>query len=449
MSLLEGAKMHNCQKHTFSWLSLALIPFLIFLGGFLPLEANAEILAGAAKVSITPDPKAMPYTLGGYVTPERLSEKATGIHDTCYARALVLTNGKTKCALVSLDLCFLPSNVKEAVATRIAKTGVPPSGLFLAATHSHSAPDPLMLHSGNQANGSALPTFDSKLLEWFAERIAQAITEANDKLRPAHIGSGQMQGLGLNRNRRDEKLTDDEMTLLKVTDPAGQPLAAIFNYAAHPVYYGAEMMEVSGDWSGTFQRQMEALLPGAVVLFLNGAEGDASPNGADEGTPAEKIDTYSAKLTEKACSLYSATHVSQNANLDAWIHTIQLPDRRPHPFFLLAASRFQANAQQARALVNRMMPERSELSFLRVGDVLFIGMPGEPTAAVGLAAKALAKEKGIPHPAVVALTNGWLGYLVTAEQYKAGKYEASMSFYGEEIGACILTGVRAGLERMH
>lgn len=420
---------------------------LLCLCGLLSLAAHADLQAGAAKVSITPDPKAIPYTLGGYVTPERLSEKATGIHDTCYARALVLANGKTQCALVSLDLCFLPANLKEAVAGRISATGISALGIFLAATHTHSAPDPLLLHNGNTTTGSALPSYDPKLLEWFADRIARAITEAHSRLRPARVGSGQMQGLGLNRNRRGEKLTDDEMTLLKVTDTDGKPLAAVFNYAAHPVYYGAEMMEVSGDWSGTFQRQMEAVLPGSVVLFLNGAEGDASPNGADEGTPAEKIDTYSAKLTEKARSLYTATSVHKIDNLAAWTQTVQLPERRPHPFFLLAASRFRANAEQARALVNRMMPQQSELSFLRVGDALFIGMPGEPTAAVGLAAKALAKEKGIPCPAVVALTNGWLGYLVTAEQYRAGKYEASMSFYGDEIGARILEGVRAGLER--
>lgn len=440
--------MHNRSGFITHLLRFSLSPLLLLcFCGLLSPAARADLQAGAAKVSITPDPKTMPYTLGGYVTPERLSEKATGIHDTCYARALVLANGKTKCALVSLDLCFLPANLKEAVVGRIATTGTPASGVFLAATHTHSAPDPLLLHSGNTATGSALPSYDPKLLEWFADRIAQAITEAHGRLRPARVGSGQMQGLGLNRNRRGEKLTDDEMTLLKVTDSDGKPLAAVFNYAAHPVYYGAEMMEVSGDWSGAFQRQMEAVLPESVVLFLNGAEGDASPNGADDGTPAEKIDTYSAKLTEKARALYTATNVCEKDNLAAWMQTVQLPERRPHPFFLLAASRFQANAEQARALVNRMMPEQGELSFLRVGDALFIGMPGEPTAAVGLAAKALAKEKGIPHPAVVALTNGWLGYLVTAEQYRAGKYEASMSFYGEEIGARMLEGVRAGLGR--
>src|SRR5437016_8224 len=88
----------------------------------LPFQARAELMAGAAKVSITPDPKAMPYPLGGYGDPERLGHPATGVHDTCYARALVLSDGTAKCAIVSLDLCFLPANFKSAVMNRLEAT---------------------------------------------------------------------------------------------------------------------------------------------------------------------------------------------------------------------------------------------------------------------------------------------------------------------------------------
>jgi neutral ceramidase len=411
------------------------------------LNARADLRAGAARVSITPDPKAFSYPLGGYVAPERLGKNATGVHDTCYARALVLSDGKTKCAIVSLDLCFMPANVKKAVADKVAQTGIPASGLFLSSTHTHSALDPLTLHSGNTGPSGALPAFDPKLLDFVSDRIAQSITEANGKLRPARLGSGQMEGLGLNRNRRGESLTDDQMTALKVTDAESKPLAAVFNYAAHPVYYGANMLQVSGDWSGAFQRQMEAVLPGAVVLFLNGAEGDASPNGADEGTPAEKIDTYSAKISEKARQLYDSVNAQPEAALTAWIYQAEVGPPKPHPLFLLAAVVLKATADQARGLVNQTMPTMVEISYVRIGDLWLVGVPGEPTAPVGLAVKAAAKERGGKHVGVVALTNGWIGYLVTAEQYKAGKYEPTMSFYGDQIGEKILAGVRAGLRK--
>jgi len=60
----------------------------------------------------------------------------------------------------------------------------------------------------------------------------------------------------------------------------------------------------------------------------------------------------------------------------------------------------------------------------------------------------MARQKGSKHPAIVALTNGWIGYIVTEEQYKAGKYEPTMSFYGPGIGAAILKGIGMGLEKL-
>jgi hypothetical protein len=208
------------------------------------------------------------------------------------------------------------------------------------------------------------------------------------------------------------------------------------------------MLEVSGDWSGAFQRQMEAVLPGATALFLNGAEGDASPSGADEGTPAEKIDTYSAKICEKARALWEHIAPVRTDLLAAWTQEIQLGAPKPHPFFLLAAGQLKATQDQARALVDRLMPTRCEVSFVRVGDAMFMGVPGEPTAQVGLAAKELARAAGGKVVGIVALTNGWLGYILTPDQYKAGKYEATMSFYGNGTGDQILRGIKAGLTKL-
>src|SRR5205823_9365616 len=135
----------------------------VLCGLTFPKHSSAQVRAGAARVSITPDPAKLPYTLGGYADPSRLKNHATGIHDACYARALVLEQRSVKCAVVSLDLCFLPSNVKDAVALRLSGTGISGASLFLSATHSHSAPDPLLVHSGNVGPSGELPNFDPKL----------------------------------------------------------------------------------------------------------------------------------------------------------------------------------------------------------------------------------------------------------------------------------------------
>lgn len=417
----------------------------VLYGQAFSIPVTAQVRAGAARVSITPDPLKLPYSLGGYGDPSRLKNHATGIHDACYARALVLEQGAAKCALVSLDLCFLPSNVKDAVVSHLANTGISPSSVFLSATHSHSAPDPLLLHSGNVGPSGELPNFDPKLLDFMATAIANSIIEANSKLAEVKVGTGQKSGLGLNRNRRGEKITDDEMTAIRVDGADGKPVALVIDYAAHPVYYGPEMLQVSGDWVGTFERMLETVYPGSVALFLNGAEGDASPNGSDAGTNPEKIEIYATKLLQPTRALVDSITPAGTAAVAIWTHSVDLPKRTPHPLFLLAATRLKATLDQARAFVDHLMPEKTILTFLQLGDSLLVGVPGEPTAPVGLATKQMARERGIKHPAIVALTNGWLGYLVTEEQYKAGKYEPTMSFYGPGIGQCILDGIKAGL----
>ncbi|MGC8668271.1 MAG: neutral/alkaline non-lysosomal ceramidase N-terminal domain-containing protein [Chthonomonadales bacterium] len=417
------------------------------LAAALAQGARAQLMAGAARVSITPDPTRVRYTLGGYGDLRRMTTPATGVHDTCYARALVLQDGGRTYALVSLDLCYVPANVKAAVVARVAGLGIASDELFLSATHTHSGPEPLMLHSGCVGEIGAMPHFDPGLLDWMAEHISNAIRDAAAHMVPADIGSAQTGPIGLNRNRRGEPGTDDELTELKVTAADGKPIAVVVNYAAHPTFFGADMLQVSGDWAGAFERMMEATLPGSVVLFLNGTEGDVSPSGADDGTPDERIETYACKLMRPTLRLLAAIRPEGHPKLDAWTEAVSLPEPKPHPFFLLGAALFHATRDQALALVHRMMPRVCQLSFLRLGRLLLMGFPGEPTTPIGLRAKQIARADGVAHPSVVALTNGWLGYLVTEGQYRAGKYEPTMSFYGPQIGSIIIDGVRRGLHR--
>mgnify|MGYP001150279337 CR=1 FL=1 len=42
------------------------------------------------------------------------------------------------------------------------------------------------------------------------------------------------------------------------------------------------------------------------------------------------------------------------------------------------------------------------------------------------------------------LADEWIGYIVSAGQYRNGAYEASMSFYGETLGQVIADGAVRG-----
>ena len=231
-------------------------PFLLFFA----ITAKAELRGGAAKVDMTPDVKANAIPLGGYAA--RKAARATGVHDPVYARALALSDGKTTAVVVSLDLCFAPASIKAEVVKRLKANGngiVDAAHLFLAATHTHTAPDPLAMHTGNTfTHLKGWTVFDQKLLDFTADKIAQAIMQAGKDMVPVRIGIATQNAIGANRNRRNDPTVDPAFTTLKVTRIAdGKTLAAVVNFAAHPTLYDDKMMEISADWPGVMTGDVE------------------------------------------------------------------------------------------------------------------------------------------------------------------------------------------------
>jgi hypothetical protein len=101
-------------------------------------------------------------------------------------------------------------------------------------------------------------------------------------------------------------------------------------------------------------------------------------------------------------------------------------------------------------LLERMCPDQTTSGSLRLGDLVIVGVPGEMAADLGLKLKAQAKAfTGAKHAAIGGLANEWISYILTAESYiKGGGYEASVSFYGPELGDRIMKGAITGVRRL-
>ena len=67
--------------------------------------------------------------------------RSTEILDPLYANALVLDDGHTEVALVSVDTCELHSHNVKAIAAEIERTcKIKAANVILAATHTHNGP---------------------------------------------------------------------------------------------------------------------------------------------------------------------------------------------------------------------------------------------------------------------------------------------------------------------
>ena len=139
----------------------------------------AALLAGVARVDVTP-PNGI--QLAGYSATNRPSD---GVLDPLFAQALVLDDGKSKAAIVTLDLIFTPPDAEmRAVRARVKASANVADVIFLA-SHTHSGP----------------LFFDQKSwLTTLADKISSAIEQADRNRKPARVGAawGQTQ-IGFNR----------------------------------------------------------------------------------------------------------------------------------------------------------------------------------------------------------------------------------------------------------
>src|SRR5512137_117671 len=86
------------------------------------------VKAGAAKVDVTP-------------TAEELPANYEGIHDRIYSRAIVIDNGISSAALITVDIGMMSDQIWTNLTKRVEKElGIPAKNVMLTATHTHSVP---------------------------------------------------------------------------------------------------------------------------------------------------------------------------------------------------------------------------------------------------------------------------------------------------------------------
>jgi len=219
---------------------------------------SLQLQVGAAKVDLTPAADALP--------PNYL-----GINDPVYARAIVLDNGMTRAALVSLDAGGIPTDLWREVAARVERElDIPVTQLLLGATHTHSVP--------RQSSPD------------YADKVVRSVREAAERLQPARMAWGTgVSYININRTLVDpvtgrwregpnyEGPSDKTVAVLAFDTLAGEPIAVYYNYAVHAVISG-QLDQVSGDIPGASSRYLEQALGNeSVALWSLGAAGDQNP----------------------------------------------------------------------------------------------------------------------------------------------------------------------------
>jgi hypothetical protein len=100
------------------------------------------------------------------------------------------------------------------------------------------------------------------------------------------------------------------------------------------------------------------------------------------------------------------------------------------------------NEEEMSGFVEHLVPEQTRSTCFRLDDLVILGVPGEMAAELGLEAKEKARQiTGAGSVVIGGLADEWVSYILTADEYRQGGYEASVSFYGETLGKSVVDGV--------
>lgn len=219
---------------------------------------NTALRVGAAKVDVTPSVNELP-------------KNYDGILDHIYSRAIIIDNGSSKAALITLDAGGVPDAIWQAVSKQLeSELGIPAQNVLLTATHSHSVP--------GQPAGP------------YTQKIVESVRRARQRLAPARVGYGTgVSYINVNRNMIDPKTrrwwegpnydgpSDKTVAVIKFESLTGEPIAVYYNYAMHGVAAG-QLDLVSGDAPGTTSKYLEDSFDDKIVaLWSSGAAGDQNP----------------------------------------------------------------------------------------------------------------------------------------------------------------------------
>ncbi len=305
------------------------------------------------------------------------------------ARCLVLDDGETRVAIVSGTWLGLygreAARVEEAVCEALA---LPPERVMIAATHIHSGP----------------PLFaaDAQVRETVAEHLAVAAAEAARQareLRPARVGWATDRLPGITRVRRivrrdgsvitlrrawpqhwgwaddpetvgPEEELDDLLTVVRVEDEAGEPLAAIMHFTGHPI----------PDFMGYAAALVERTLPpGAVCLILNGCLGsvDTPFEQPMRGrTQQDQLPILGDILGYRTLELIARAETAERVRLAACSVPVSLPVEPAFAANPIASWEMWRDAVESGSFDSRVQ-------CISIGDLALSGIPAEAQVSFG------------------------------------------------------------------
>ncbi|MFS4418036.1 hypothetical protein [Maribacter sp. 2307ULW6-5] len=394
------------------------------------------------------------------------AKPAQGVHDDVWSRVMVLDDGKSRIAMISMDaIGFLHGDVID-VRNRIPEElGI--DYTLISATHTHESNDLVGIWGKNMFTSGVNPD----LMEYVKAQTVAAVIEAAKNLRPAKLVFAE------DRSGKDAPLMKDTrkpivkatgIHLMQVLDAENHTtLGTLINWSNHPETLWSQNLLISSDfphfvreavengiYSGT--TKMEDGLGGIAIYFSGALGGLMAPHptisipdpytGIEYSEPsfekAKALGDQIALMSLKALKKHGDTLSTSNISVRAKTVFPELDNTK----FIIASGI---------GLIKLGVPEyfktRTEIAAIRIGPALFLSIPGEiyPEIIFGGVEAPEGREFDIGPVEVppietlikdrytfyLGLSNDGIGYIIPKSEWDTGKpylYNDERDTYGEE-----------------
>lgn len=371
------------------------------------------------------------------------------------ANSLVL-DAQQRICLVSLDSLNPPLTMTRSAAQRIAAaTGIPEDNILICATHTHRGP-PM-----SSAFGQPSAEYVRRLEEGSVLAAVKALAAMNGakSAAPCTVLFGQSQEATVGRNSRlllkdgcigwdgyeeDDVVRptgpyDPDLHVLALRRADGKYAGLAFNHSVHnighirkdclsPCFYGLTALEI--------ERRHEA-----TTLFLPGAFGSThNITYNNSGVPAEEcVHRVAASIGEAVGRLQPALPGPVQVLNREFTYQVRRFDEAQQALAVktylekYAPQRVPGQVDWFRGMREEMRPHQGEagqtrLQIIRLGDLVFVGIPGEMFARLGLE---LRRRSPFRHTCIIGLANDNIGYIPDRQAYADGGYQTWVGWHSK------------------
>lgn len=387
---------------------------------------------------------------------------STSKYDDLQLHGLALDDGRNRILIMSFDLLGMNADLIRRMRHSCASVlGVEDSNVLLTCTHTHGGPH-TRRYSKKKKYGVKEDKFaksediDSEYVAFLESATVDAVKGlvANGKWHECRVGYFSSH-CDENRNRRYttsencasfnahrralHKLTtgiaDKELGTMALLDAETYELLYVIgNYAAHPLAshaVGKGGLRITADYPGFYRRYIENE-SGAAAMFVSGACGDLVPKDDEMGVNAARKVGESLAMSSLGaiCDIRrnAGRFVMKRPRIGAEIVTMESRLREPY-----------------RKMFGRDT-EKMELQVLSIGDVAFVGVPGELANELGLEIK---WHSPFRRTFIAYCATDYFGYISTLNQVAAGGYEPQSQYFASRDTLRLVVTAQDALLSLH